>query len=124
MRKGYLRYMLKYIRKGRLVETRTAYWVTELQSRGHVHAHWAFTTGSGWQAGEWLGLGVGIYLGGWELALTTVRAVSPALHASSSTQADRCRVSVRVIVRLQVIEKLMCHRRLKRRVAHSGATLV
>ena len=45
----YVRYLLKYIRKGRLVacmqgdagagKTRAAYWVTERQSRGAVHGH-------------------------------------------------------------------------------------
>ena len=36
---GPLRWILRYIRKGRLVQTRATYAVTELQARGCPHAH-------------------------------------------------------------------------------------
>ena len=39
VRKGVLRWMLRYIRKGRFVQTRAEYSCVEHQARGHVHCH-------------------------------------------------------------------------------------
>ena len=43
VRKGFLRWMLRYIRKGRFVQTRAEYSCVgscvEHQARGHVHCH-------------------------------------------------------------------------------------